>query len=40
MHHLFDADLEYVNDQAAVVPSEDREGEYIGSGICPDHVDP
>src|SRR5260221_10183769 len=33
MQHLFDADLEYVNDQTAEVPSEDREGEYIGSGI-------
>jgi hypothetical protein len=33
MQHLFDADLEYVNDQAAEVPAEDREGEYIGSGI-------
>jgi Protein of unknown function (DUF3237) len=33
MQHLFDADLEYVNDQAVEMPSDDREGEYIGSGI-------
>lgn len=32
MQQLFDAELEYVNDLAAVVPPEDREGEYIGSG--------
>jgi hypothetical protein len=32
MQHLFDADLEYVNGQAAEVPSADQEGEYIGSG--------
>lgn len=33
MRHLFDAELEYVNDQAVEAPAEDREGEYIGSGI-------
>jgi hypothetical protein len=33
MQHLFDADLEYVNEQAAEVPAENREGEYIGSGV-------
>jgi hypothetical protein len=33
MRHLFDADLEYGGDQAAEISSEDREGEYIGSGI-------
>jgi hypothetical protein len=29
---LFDAELAYVTEMAAVVSSEDREGEYIGSG--------
>jgi hypothetical protein len=33
MQHLFDADLEDANDQAPEVPSEDREGDDIGSGI-------
>ena len=32
MQQLFDADLEYDTDVAAVVPPEGREGEYIGSG--------
>jgi hypothetical protein len=33
MQHVFDADLEYVDDQAPGVHSEDRTDEYIGRGI-------
>lgn len=33
MEHLFDAGLEYINDMPSEVPTEDREGDYIGSGV-------
>ncbi len=33
MQHRFDADLEDVDDQAPGVPSRDREGDSIGSGV-------